>query len=74
MAAWRTAAFLATVAIARATLVPMDSWMTALYPVIANVTLLDLSLPGTHDSMTWDLSTTVGTYLPRRNETREIPC
>ncbi len=39
--------------------VPMDYWMTALFPILANYTLFDLSLPGTHDSMTWDLSTTV---------------
>jgi hypothetical protein len=33
----------------------------ARFCVAANDTILDLSLPGTHDSMTWDLSTTVCT-------------
>lgn len=33
--------------------------MTSLFPAIENLSLLDLSLPGTHDSMTFDLSTTV---------------
>eukprot|EP01006_Ploeotia_vitrea_P058068 TRINITY_DN68733_c0_g1_i1.p1 TRINITY_DN68733_c0_g1~~TRINITY_DN68733_c0_g1_i1.p1 ORF type:complete len:479 (+),score=21.77 TRINITY_DN68733_c0_g1_i1:25-1461(+) len=32
------------------------NWMGHLLPVIGNQTLLDLSLPGTHDSMTYDLS------------------
>lgn len=27
----------------------LSDWMAALYPLIANQTLLDLSLPGTHD-------------------------
>eukprot|EP00911_Craspedida_sp_UC1_P002858 UC1_evm3s2093 len=36
----------------------LPNWMGVLAPVIANQTLLDLSLPGTHDSMTYDLSTT----------------
>jgi hypothetical protein len=29
--------------------------MRDMMPLISNATLLDLSLPGTHDSMTWDL-------------------
>ncbi len=37
----------------------LQDWMGALYPVVANQSLLDLSLPGTHDSITYDLSTTV---------------
>ena len=36
-----------------------ETWMTDLHPLISNLTLLDITLPGTHDSMTWDLSTTV---------------
>jgi hypothetical protein len=35
------------------------SWMGMLHPFLQNLTLLDLSLPGTHDTMTFDLSTTV---------------
>ena len=35
------------------------NWMGDLMPAIGNLTLLDLSLPGTHDSMTFDLSTRV---------------
>lgn len=34
-------------------------WMGSLFPVISNLTLLDLSLPGTHDTFTYNLSTTV---------------
>ena len=37
----------------------MESWMQALFPVIGNATILDLSMPGTHDTLTYDLSTTV---------------
>ena len=33
--------------------------MSAVSGVIGNLTLLDLSLPGTHDSLTYDLSTTI---------------
>ncbi|GMH64573.1 hypothetical protein TrRE_jg2823 [Triparma retinervis] len=33
--------------------------MSAINAVIGNLTLLDLSLPGTHDSLTYDLSTTI---------------
>lgn len=36
----------------------LSDWMGNISSVIANQTLLDLSLPGTHDSMTSDLSTT----------------
>ena len=43
------------------------NWMGELAPVIGNLTLLDLSLPGTHDTMTFDLSTTVA------DEANDIP-
>ena len=33
--------------------------MGSLNDVIGNLTILDLSLPGTHDSLTYDLSTTI---------------
>ncbi len=35
------------------------NWMRDLMPLIANATLLDLSIPGTHDSMTFDLGSVV---------------
>lgn len=35
------------------------NWMRDLMPVIGNASLFDLSLPGTHDTFTYDLSTTV---------------
>ncbi len=41
------------------TVVDHANWMRDLMPIIANATLLDLSIPGTHDSMTWDLSSFV---------------
>lgn len=34
-------------------------WMKHLEPFISHQTLLDITLPGTHDSMTWDLSTSI---------------
>jgi hypothetical protein len=34
----------------------LENWMGSLLPVIGNKTVLDISLPGTHDSMTYDLS------------------
>ena len=34
----------------------LSSWMDDLWPVISNHTLLDLSVVGTHDSLTFDLS------------------
>ncbi|GMI52228.1 hypothetical protein TeGR_g11119 [Tetraparma gracilis] len=37
----------------------LPDWMANLMPVISDLTLLDLSLPGTHDTLTYDLSTTV---------------
>lgn len=37
----------------------LSNWMKELFPIIKNLTLLDLSLPGTHDTLTHDLSTTV---------------
>lgn len=40
--------------------VPLDSWMGALLPTpVGRATLMDLALPGTHDSLTYDLSSTV---------------
>lgn len=36
-----------------------EYWMKQLYPVIKDKTLLDLSLPGSHDTLTFDLSHTV---------------
>lgn len=36
-----------------------SNWMRDMMPVIANATVMDLSIPGTHDSMTVDLSTYV---------------
>jgi hypothetical protein len=39
--------------------VPGEAWMTRLAPVVGNLTLLDLALPGTHDTLTQDLSATV---------------
>ena len=35
----------------------LANWMGEMESVIANQTLLDLSLPGSHDTMTYDLST-----------------
>jgi hypothetical protein len=37
----------------------LSNWMGHFGPVLANQTLLDLTLPGTHDTMTYDLSTTI---------------
>lgn len=37
----------------------LANWMGQLAPVIKDATLLDLSLPGAHDAMTSDLSTTL---------------
>eukprot|EP00438_Fugacium_kawagutii_P003052 Skav229455 [mRNA] locus=scaffold397:326805:328169:+ [translate_table: standard] len=37
----------------------LSNWMGQLSPILGNATLLDLSLPGTHDSMTYDLSDTL---------------
>ncbi len=37
----------------------LSNWMSHLMPAIGNLTLMDISLPGTHDSMSYDLSTTV---------------
>jgi hypothetical protein len=39
--------------------VDLSNWMRDMMPVIGNATLLDLSLPGAHDMLTFDLSTTV---------------
>lgn len=38
------------------------SWMGHLGPLLHNFTLLDLSLPGTHDTFTYDLSTSVADH------------
>lgn len=35
----------------------LANWMGALAPALANATLLDMTLPGTHDTMTYDLTT-----------------
>ena len=55
--------YLATVALlttVRASPPPrLSSWMGDLEPVLGNLTLLDLALPGTHDTLTYDLSSTV---------------
>jgi len=37
----------------------LADWMGDVQPLIGNLTLLDLSLPGTHDTLTYDLSSTV---------------
>ncbi|CAE8631146.1 unnamed protein product [Polarella glacialis] len=37
----------------------LSNWIGQLAPVIGNATLLDLSLPGAHDAMTYDLSTSI---------------
>jgi len=37
----------------------LTNWMGQLAPIIGDFTLLDLSLPGAHDAMTSDLSTTL---------------
>ena len=39
--------------------VPHDAWMAHLEPLLGGLTLLDISLPGTHDTLTYDLSNTV---------------
>ena len=36
-----------------------DTWMTQLSPILGELTLLDISLPGTHDTLSYDLSMTV---------------
>jgi hypothetical protein len=38
----------------------LSNWMGALMPVIANSTILDLSLPGTHDTLSVALDDVVG--------------
>lgn len=37
----------------------LSNWMGEIMSIIGDSTLLDLSLPGTHDTLTYDLSTTV---------------
>ena len=37
----------------------LPNWIGTLLPAIGNLSLLDLALPGTHDSMSYDLSTTI---------------
>lgn len=37
----------------------LATWMGRLAPLLGNSTLLDLTLPGAHDAMTYDLSTTL---------------
>lgn len=41
----------------------LANWMGAIAPALANSTLLDMTLPGTHDTMSYDL-TTVSTFTP----------
>ena len=54
---WMASATQAPVGFEDATFLP--NWMSTLLPVLSNRKLLDLSFPGTHDTMTYDLSTTV---------------
>lgn len=37
----------------------LSNWMGQLLPLLGASPLLELSLPGTHDTLTYDLSTTV---------------
>ena len=37
----------------------LPTWQRELLPLIGNMTILDLSLPGTHGTLTSDLSTNV---------------
>ncbi len=37
----------------------LSDWFMYMLPVLGNQTMLDVALPGTHDSMTFDLSNTV---------------
>jgi hypothetical protein len=37
----------------------LENWMGALSPILKDLTMLDIAIPGTHDTMTYDLSTTV---------------
>mmetsp|Transcript_8059 Transcript_8059/g.21120 ORF Transcript_8059/g.21120 Transcript_8059/m.21120 type:complete len:460 (+) Transcript_8059:65-1444(+) len=37
----------------------LSNWMGALAPAINDLSILDISLPGTHDTLTYDLSTTI---------------
>ena len=37
----------------------LSDWMGHLLPVLGNETVMDLGLPGTHDTLTYDLSETV---------------
>ena len=37
----------------------LSSWMTCLLPIIGNLTVLDLQLPGTHDTLTFHLSSRI---------------
>lgn len=45
----------------------LANWMGNLLPALRHQSLLDISLPGTHDSMTYDLSTTTA------DNTNDIP-
>ena len=46
-------------AVACAAAVDHANWMRDLMPLIGSATLFDLTIPGSHDTMTYDLSTTV---------------
>jgi hypothetical protein len=35
---------------------PYSDWIGEMFPVLGNLSLLDISLPGTHDTLTYDLS------------------
>ena len=45
--------------VTQATAPRLSNWMEDLSEIIGNMTILDLALPGTHDTLTYDLSTTV---------------
>jgi len=50
---------LATATAAGPVQLDLANWMGQLGPILGDATLLDLTLPGTHDSMTYDLSDTL---------------
>lgn len=52
-------ALLCAACVAVPTVIDHANWMRDMLPIIENATILDLSLPGAHDAMTWDMSTDV---------------
>lgn len=46
-----------------------SDWIGTLEPTIGNLTVLDISLPGTHDSLTYDLSEEVSLGADDDSET-----